>query len=492
MKNLTWWQADQLARAGTPVRRVAWDINPIRWITYETGLFYLEEQKNLLLGDEEVVPVEPAPKRVVRDDDFGYNEFLALDWTNEPPINTGPDAAVPPSSILTSVSTGLSDILIGGAMLKSGRALPRPPEAKTSKNHPRLGEIQQPVVPVLNFTSAIDGFSENIEQFEWAGSARWELSQSVMYVDEIPRVFYNELGMAFMGRIWLVGAIAQFYTSARYRTSQTRPFKWVPWRVATSIQLTGTIIKTMEDLVVNGVTGIPVAEELLSGWGMVSGIPVTADTRNPLPAGVIRVPNINNISGLKMDWSFAASAELVPELGEVAIEGSGLAITNESSLPPASVGQPYSQTLTATGGVEPYTWTIVSGAPPQGITLSSAGVLSGTPIAAISTGFTVRVIDSDGNTVTKMFTLSAGILISPITLPWGSVNFPYFRQLSATGGTTPYTWAIASGALPPGLHLTSAGAISGFPTVSLAAAFVVRATDSAGRTGTRNYTLTIS
>ena len=64
-------------------------------------------------------------------------------------------------------------------------------------------------------------------------------------------------------------------------------------------------------------------------------------------------------------------------------------------LPPATIGVPYSQTLTASGGTPPYAWSVVSGAPPNGIALSpSAGVLSGTPTAAGSFTFAVGLSDS--------------------------------------------------------------------------------------------------
>ncbi|MGA8947405.1 MAG: putative Ig domain-containing protein, partial [Pseudolabrys sp.] len=64
-------------------------------------------------------------------------------------------------------------------------------------------------------------------------------------------------------------------------------------------------------------------------------------------------------------------------------------------LPPATIGLPYSQTLTASGGTPPYVWSVVSGAPPNGIALSpSAGVLSGTPTLSGTVTFTVMVTDS--------------------------------------------------------------------------------------------------
>jgi hypothetical protein len=63
-------------------------------------------------------------------------------------------------------------------------------------------------------------------------------------------------------------------------------------------------------------------------------------------------------------------------------------------LPPATIGLPYSQTLTASGGTPPYVWSMVSGAPPNGIALSSAGTLSGTPTQSGTVTFTVMVTDS--------------------------------------------------------------------------------------------------
>src|SRR5580692_9454894 len=70
-----------------------------------------------------------------------------------------------------------------------------------------------------------------------------------------------------------------------------------------------------------------------------------------------------------------------------------VAITT-GSLPGGTVGQAYSQTLSASGGNGSYTWTITSGAPPMGLTLSSAGAISGTPLAAGSANFTVKAVSA--------------------------------------------------------------------------------------------------
>jgi lipocalin len=79
-------------------------------------------------------------------------------------------------------------------------------------------------------------------------------------------------------------------------------------------------------------------------------------------------------------------------------------------LPPATIGLPYSQTLTVSGGTPPYVWSVISGAPPNGIALSpSAGVLSGTPTQSGTVTFTVMVTDSTATgaqTATEGFDLT--------------------------------------------------------------------------------------
>ncbi|MEI6150665.1 MAG: putative Ig domain-containing protein, partial [bacterium] len=81
-------------------------------------------------------------------------------------------------------------------------------------------------------------------------------------------------------------------------------------------------------------------------------------------------------------------------------------ITTSSPLPSGTVNDAYSQTLTATGGTTPYTWTNSTGSLPSGLRLNSAGVISGTPSVATNASFTVKVNGGDGNSSTKPFSLS--------------------------------------------------------------------------------------
>jgi len=65
-----------------------------------------------------------------------------------------------------------------------------------------------------------------------------------------------------------------------------------------------------------------------------------------------------------------------------------------STLANGTAGRPYSVTLQATGGTSPYTWSIVSGKLPSGVSLSSTGVITGTPAAAGAFAFSLQVRDS--------------------------------------------------------------------------------------------------
>jgi len=83
------------------------------------------------------------------------------------------------------------------------------------------------------------------------------------------------------------------------------------------------------------------------------------------------------------------------------------------------------------------------------------------------------------------------LAITTTSLPNGTVGQAYSTQLSATGGTSPYSWSISSGSLPVGLSLSPAGVISGTPTAAGAPTFTVSVSDATSQAASHNFTLTV-
>jgi hypothetical protein len=163
-----------------------------------------------------------------------------------------------------------------------------------------------------------------------------------------------------------------------------------------------------------------------------------------------------------------------------------------------SVGASYSASFTVTGGTGPYTYSIVSGALPAGLTLgSSTGKITGTPTTAGTYTFTTKVVDSKGNSDTSICTIV--VEAPPVDLECGTcgaskafVGSSYSATLSASGGSGSYTYSLASGSLPPGLSLSSAGKITGSPTKAGTYTFTTKVVDSKGKSDTATCTIVVS
>ena len=221
------------------------------------------------------------------------------------------------------------------------------------------------------------------------------------------------------------------------------------------------------------------------------------NTTGFLPPGLSLKTNGDLFGFATTTGSYSFTVQVTDSLGHqasavLAITVAPVLIITTSALPGGTVGGAYSQSLAATGGTPPYTWSVASGSLPQGLTLSPAGSITGTASTAGTFSFTVLVTDSAEVTVTKQFSIAiaGGLSITTAaTLPNAALNATYSENLSAAGGTPPYTWAVTAGSLPKGLTLSTGGAISGTPTAAGTFQFTVTVTDSASSTASQQFTL---
>ena len=106
------------------------------------------------------------------------------------------------------------------------------------------------------------------------------------------------------------------------------------------------------------------------------------------------------------------------------------------SLPAGAVNTAYSQTLAATGGTTPYSWSVSSGTLPAGLSLSATGVLDGMPTAEGTSSFTVRVAGSDSASSTKDFSVTTNAAEPvPITLSSDSGGACSVAVRTGSGGS---------------------------------------------------------
>ncbi len=189
----------------------------------------------------------------------------------------------------------------------------------------------------------------------------------------------------------------------------------------------------------------------------------------------------------------------------LAVSAPKLAITTTSPLARATAGASYSVTLAATGGDGSYTWSVPAGsALPAWLSLSTGGVLSGTPPdAAAGTTISVAVEASDTETTPQhaTATLSLPVRAAPPTitttspLPGATTGVAYSETLVAAGGTTPYTWRYQVESFHPAwLVLSTSGALSGTPPATAggrAFTLSVQVTDAAGNSSVATLSLPV-
>ncbi len=154
-----------------------------------------------------------------------------------------------------------------------------------------------------------------------------------------------------------------------------------------------------------------------------------------------------------------------------------------TSLPTAKAGVPYKATVAAKGGGS-LEWSVVAGSLPPGLSLNkNDGTLAGTPSAAGTFAFTVKVNDAKRKATQDFsFVVAAPLAVaSTVTAPPAEVGVPATVALASTGGIGPVVWSAPTG-VPAGLALDPAkGTIAGVPTAAGRFSIAVTATDSDGQ-----------
>jgi len=230
---------------------------------------------------------------------------------------------------------------------------------------------------------------------------------------------------------------------------------------------------------------LPSGLTLNATTGVISGTPSVAGTFN----FTITATDANSCPGSRPYSIVIAGAPACPVI-----------TVNPATLPPGVIGTAYSQTISATGGTAPYTFTVSSGSLPNGLTLeATTGIISGTPTTAGQFSFTIKATDANSCPGSRPYSIVIPVVpncpfitVNPATLPAAVIGTFYSQTISATGGTAPYTFTVSSGALPPGLTLNATtGVISGTPTTAGQFSFTITATDANSCPGSRAYTISI-
>ena len=183
------------------------------------------------------------------------------------------------------------------------------------------------------------------------------------------------------------------------------------------------------------------------------------------------------------------------------------------SMPTGIVDQAYSKQFKGAGGCGPglpYQYSVINGSLPPGLSLSSSGLISGKPTTAGTYSFWVELSDQDPPTAAwcivakaqREFTITVDprVLIADQVPPPATVATPYSFAFSAvmksgpdsTGPpSTPFTWSVLSGQVPPGLAVGTGGVISGTPTTAGSFTFTLKAALVDGRSDTKTQTINV-
>jgi hypothetical protein len=258
--------------------------------------------------------------------------------------------------------------------------------------------------------------------------------------------------------------------------------------VGNTLAITNTTLPNGSPNVAYSVTLTAAAGQPPYTWSITTG---------SLPPGLSLNPANGQISGTTTALgSYPITAKVTDAAGGTATKNLTILISQQltittTSLPGASLNQPYNQTLTSAGGVPPITWSIISGNLPMNLSLNPlTGAITGTPTVLQPSAFTVQAFDSSGQTASKAFALTVASLVTISASSFTTtLGVAVSQTATASGGIPPYAF---TGNLPGGLQIGTTGVISGTPTTTGAFNVTLQATDAEGRTATASITITVS
>ena len=255
----------------------------------------------------------------------------------------------------------------------------------------------------------------------------------------------------------------------------------------TTVSLPGATAGVTYSTTINATGGTPPYSFTLNGGSLPSGLSLSSN-------GVLSgIPTSSGTAAFTVRVGDAQAASATANYN-LTVSGTGTLTITTSALPSGQINQPYSASAGVSGGILPYTFTIIGGVLPPGLNLTSNGGISGTPTVGGNYTFILRVTDGFGAATQQSLAIqvsSSGLGISTLTLPNGQLGQFYTTSLSASGGTSPYTWSVVSGTLPNGVTLSTNGVLSGLPTTGGGFEVLIQVTDATSLIAQKNFNFVI-